>query len=76
LLEEGVSGYLTEPGDDAALAARIAALLENPARAAAVGHAASARARSMFALADTTHKVEQLYSRLLGTEAGSPRKCA
>jgi glycosyltransferase involved in cell wall biosynthesis len=76
LLEEGVSGYLTEPGDDVALSMRIAALLENPARAAAVGFAAAARARSMFALEDTTFRVEQLYSRLLGMKTGFPRKCA
>jgi glycosyltransferase involved in cell wall biosynthesis len=76
LLEEGVSGYLVEPCDDAALGARITALLKHPARATAVGHAALVRARSMFALSDTTYRVEQLYSRLLGIRAGSPRKCA
>lgn len=65
LLEDGHSGYLTPPRDDLALAERISALLEDPAHAAAVGEAASQRARTMFALADTAARVEQLYSRLL-----------
>lgn len=70
LIEEGRSGYLTEPGNDQALAARIAALLDNPALAEEIGTAAAIRARSLFALTDTTRKIEELYARLLGMERG------
>jgi glycosyltransferase involved in cell wall biosynthesis len=46
LIQDGVSGYLVEPGDDAALAQRLIALLENPDRTrkmAENGYAAARR---------------------------------
>jgi len=50
MLEDGVSGVLVPPGDAAALGAAVARLLEDPARAAAIGDAALARLRTRFSL--------------------------
>ncbi|WP_072803652.1 glycosyltransferase family 4 protein [Rhodococcoides yunnanense] len=47
-VEDGVTGVLVPGGDADALADAIAALLTDPERAAAMGHAAAARVRSQF----------------------------
>ncbi|MGB7537548.1 MAG: glycosyltransferase [Anaerolineales bacterium] len=47
-VEDGRTGYLTAPGDSAAMAARLAALLAKPEKAAAMGKRARARAVDLF----------------------------
>jgi glycosyltransferase involved in cell wall biosynthesis len=69
LIEEGLSGYLIDPGDDHALAGRITALLNHPEHGIAIGAAAARRARALFDVTDTTHRIEQLYSQLLTSSA-------
>ena len=51
LIEDGVTGILTEPGDPAALAAALEALIGDPAGRAALGAAGAARVRERFSMA-------------------------
>jgi starch synthase len=51
MLEDGVSGCLVPPDDPASLAAAVGSLLQDPARAHALGEAAEARLRTRFSLA-------------------------
>ena len=50
LIEDGVTGILTEPGDPAALAAALEALIGDPAARAALGAAGAARVRERFSM--------------------------
>jgi glycosyltransferase involved in cell wall biosynthesis len=54
LVEDGVTGLLVEPGDDDGLAAAILELLDDPARAEAMGAAGRARAFARFDARVTT----------------------
>ena len=47
-VEDGRTGYLVAPGDSEAMAARLAALLTKPEKAAAMGRRARARAATLF----------------------------
>jgi len=63
-IEEGVTGWRTPPGDAAALAARIRAVLAAPAKArTAMGEAARQRVPTMRAMQEATLA---LYQELLG----------
>lgn len=50
LIENGMTGVLTPPGDPSALAAALASLIGDPARRAALGAAGERRVRSAFAM--------------------------
>jgi glycosyltransferase involved in cell wall biosynthesis len=65
------TGIIVPPGDPGALAAAIASLLRDPARAAAMGEAARARARQVFSLEVTVAELEKVYRRVL--EGARPR---
>lgn len=69
MLEDGVSGVLVPPGDAAALAGAVAALLLEPGRARGVGEAALERLRTSFSLdafADT------MFDAFADAAAGAP----
>jgi starch synthase len=66
---DGVSGYLVEPGDVAGAAARVAELLLDPGRAAAMGAAGRERVAE-FDADLMVRRQEELYLRLLADRAG------
>jgi glycosyltransferase involved in cell wall biosynthesis len=62
---EGETGFVVPPGDDAALAARIIALLKDPARAQAMGRRGREVVVQKFSCAAQLERTEQLYRQLL-----------
>jgi glycosyltransferase involved in cell wall biosynthesis len=65
VVEDGVTGLLTAPGDSASLAVAILALLGNPARRRQMGQAARQRAETVFDQRLVFAQVEGEYRRLL-----------
>ena len=67
----GETGLLVPMGDAAGMAAAIAALLADPARAAAMGAAGRQRVQEQFTITHTAHRVQAIYDHLLaGTWRG------
>jgi glycosyltransferase involved in cell wall biosynthesis len=62
---DGSCGVLVPPGDPAALAAAIDELLRDPARRAAIGVAARARAEERFSWMATAAATAQVYRRAI-----------
>ncbi len=74
-VEDGVSGFLVPPRDDAALAGAMRRFLEDPSSAEPMGHAARARAEAVFDI----HKVNRHLLTEMGLGAGhrpSPARAA
>jgi starch synthase len=65
VIEDGVSGVLTPPGDAAALGAAIADLCESPERRAALSSAARPRA-AQFSMTVTAARTASVYDWVLG----------
>jgi len=65
-VEEGVTGLLHEPGDAAEIAQAMALLANDPARRAAMGHAARERALRLFSAEAVTAAWVRFYEKLLG----------
>jgi L-malate glycosyltransferase len=63
---DGATGLLVAPADPAALADAVRALLDDPARATALGAAGRARAESTFSLGAHVDAVERVYDEVLG----------
>lgn len=63
-ISDGIEGYLVQPGDVDALAARLEALLTAPAHARALGQAGFAKVRDRFSAEELVPRVEALYRRL------------
>ncbi len=61
----GVTGLLVPMGDAPVMAEAMAALLSDPARAAAMGEAGRLRAQERFTIAHTVRKLEGIYEYLL-----------
>jgi glycosyltransferase involved in cell wall biosynthesis len=69
LVEEGVSGFLLPPGDESALAARLAeALSMTSERRRAMGEAARAAMRTRFSLDAIAERHLTLYRKLIDAE--------
>ena len=66
VIRPGVDGILARPHDDAALAAAVLALLQDPARLAATGAAAREAAVTRFAKDRVVPEYERIYARVLG----------
>ncbi len=69
LIEDGRNGLFVAPGDPAALAAQIARLLGDPARAASLAIAASETVQQRCGLAAVSRSLETLYAELLSPAA-------
>jgi len=67
MIEDGVSGWLVEPGDAAALAARVVQVLETPGERERLGRAARARAIVHMDLADSVARAAQSLACLVGS---------
>lgn len=65
LVEDGVTGLLVPPGDAAALAAAIKALLDDPAGAEAMGRAARARWENEFSLEPFFQRTMAVYDEAI-----------
>ena len=62
IVVDGETGLLVQPDDPAALAEAVSALLADPARAAAMGQAGLARARSEFSVARMAERTAAVYA--------------
>ena len=61
LIADGCTGWLTQPGDAAAMADRIVRVLDDPGAGASMGRLARERVRERFSLARMVHENESLY---------------
>lgn len=66
LIEDGVHGLLVPPDDPGRLAAAVAGLLRNPARAARLGAAARRRAEERYSREAMVRRFERFYLDLAG----------
>jgi glycosyltransferase involved in cell wall biosynthesis len=66
---DGRTGALVPPRDPAALAQRLRELLADPARLAAIGSAAAARARTRYGWSRIAVETELLYRQVLAGDA-------
>ncbi len=70
LIEDGVTGLLTPPGDAAALADALQRLLADPPLGRAMGQAARRRIAAKFSLAAQVDSLQALWSRVLAGHCG------
>ncbi|WP_026341247.1 glycosyltransferase [Actinomadura atramentaria] len=69
---DGTTGMLAPPRDPAALAARLRAVLADPARRAALGRAGAEHARERFCWSRVAARTEAAYTELLAGRAARP----
>lgn len=72
IVRDGVTGFLTPPGDAAALAARIGELLADPALRARQGAAGRALVEQEFAFAPVVARIEAYFRRLVAAPGREP----
>ena len=65
VVEDGVTGVLTPPGDVEALVAALEPMLRDPAAAAAMGERARARVIAEFSLDAEANKIAEVYRTLV-----------
>ena len=70
---EGETGYLVDSGDYIAMAKRLVSLLQNPAKARAMGRRGKQRIEQNFSSSALLHNTEALYQRLLDAPAKSQK---
>lgn len=68
---EGADGFVVPPGDDAALAERVALLLKDPGRARAMGEHGRRAVEERFSCEAQLAGVEELYGQLLAGGLGA-----
>jgi glycosyltransferase involved in cell wall biosynthesis len=72
IIEEGVTGYLVTPGDDAALAERIIVLLSDPERIRSMGELGYRRAREYWNWDQVVQRMQGVWSRTPSSNLGHP----
>lgn len=72
VLMDGSAGVLVPPGDAAALASALAALLANPAERRRLSAAAAGRAAEAYTLGKMLERYTSLYERVLTTRSADP----
>jgi mannosyltransferase len=65
VVEDGVTGVLTPPGDVDALVAALEPLMRDPASATAMGKGGRARVLEKFSLAAEANRIAEIYRRLV-----------
>lgn len=73
IVVDGETGLLAVPGDSAALAAAITALLDDPARRAEMGRKGRERVEHHFSNVTAARRVERIYANLLTAELRAAR---
>jgi glycosyltransferase involved in cell wall biosynthesis len=73
IVEDGRTGLLVAMGNDAAMAAAICRLLEDPVKAALMGQAGRQRVEEMFTVDRTAAGVAAVFDELLGTRTRAGR---
>jgi glycosyltransferase involved in cell wall biosynthesis len=76
VIEDGITGLMFTPGDDAALAAVLADLLAAPARRHALGAAARARVEARFSVARMAGDYHRDFLQLLAARGRAPAPSA
>ena len=71
IVQEGVTGFMFTPGDDAELARCMALLLEDKDRARTLGENGYRRASQEFGIERNVQKTENLYARLFSAQIAS-----
>ena len=74
VVEDGVTGLLVQPQDPADLAAKLDALLADPARRAAMGQAGVARVQHLFTWEAVADRLEAVLHQVLGMPAPACRQ--
>jgi glycosyltransferase involved in cell wall biosynthesis len=73
VVEDGVTGWLTPSGDDAAIARYVTRLATDPAERAAMGRAGRLRVESRFSLLRMVEQTENLLDEVTGPAHGGVR---
>ncbi len=76
LVVDGTTGVLVPPGDAAALAEALAALMVDPARRAALGEAGRARVRKDFDMTRGIDRLARRFGLVEGVVSDEERSCA
>ncbi len=76
VVDDGVTGLMVPPSNSEALAGRILELIDDPARARALGSAARARVREEFNAEKMIRQTVKLYRDLLGVDEPLPELAA
>jgi glycosyltransferase involved in cell wall biosynthesis len=76
LIQGGVTGVLTSPGNPTALSEALASLIRNPTRRARLGAAGESRVRSLFAMGPGIDALAERFGLYLASAGGDTREAA